>query len=152
MLTNIEKIIFLKQVPFFEEMPTRYLRVLADITEEVSFDTAQRIIAEGERTNSLYVIVGGKVAIQRRKKDVSDQTLAQLAVLGPKEYFGEMSLFDHEPHSADVIALKPTQLLVMRYGPLAALIKRHPEMALGLFKVLSQRLRQANVMLSKKQR
>ncbi|HET9223563.1 MAG TPA: HEAT repeat domain-containing protein, partial [Roseiflexaceae bacterium] len=147
MLTLIERVIFLKQVPVFGAMIIDRLRVLASICEELECEPKQRIIAEGERGEALYVIVKGRVAIQRRDPRQPGARV-ELAVLGPREYFGEMSLFDNEPYSADAVALEPTQLLLVRQAPLLALIKRYPDIAFGFFKVLSQRLRQANALIT----
>ncbi len=150
MLTLIEKVIFLKEVPFFQGMSVDDLRRVANISEVATYDAGQQIIAEGERSGTLYVIVSGRVGIQHRKQDTTEATMTMLASLGPREYFAEMSIFDDEPHSADVIALTPTQVLMVRRAPLIALIQRQPELALGLFSVLSQRLRQANAQLAKR--
>jgi HEAT repeat protein len=147
MLTLIERVIFLKQVPVFGGMIIDRLRVLASISEELDCEPGQQIIGEGERGDALYVIVKGRVAIQRRDAR-QPGAAAELAALGPREYFGEMSLFDNEPYSADAVAVEPTQLLLVRQAPLLALIKRYPDMAFGFFKVLSQRLRQANALIT----
>jgi CRP-like cAMP-binding protein len=149
MLTLIEKVIFLKHVSFFQRMTTEQLRVLAGISEEVSFAADEHIISEGGQSMTLYVIVSGRAAVQR-VTNKRRRSIARLAVLGPKEYFAEMSLFDDEPHSADVVALEDTQLLLVRRDPLIMLIKRQPELGLELLRVLSQRLRQSNAQLSEK--
>ena len=151
-MTVLEQVIFLKQVPFFQEMSTSDLRVLAGISEEATYEAGQQIIAQGKRGDALYVIVSGRVAIQRRKRTAAEATLTDLAALGPHNYFAEMSLFDDEPHSADAIALTNTHVILVRRAPLMALIKRQPDLAISLFKVLSQRLRQANAALAKKQK
>ncbi len=149
MLTLIEKVIFLKHVSFFQRMTTEQLRVLAGISEEVSFAADEQIISEGGQSMTLYVIVSGRAAVQR-VTNKRRRSIARLAVLGPKEYFAEMSLFDDEPHSADVVALEDIQLLLVRRDPLIMLIKRQPELGLELLRVLSQRLRQSNAQLSEK--
>ena len=151
-MTVLEEVIFLKQVPFFQEMSTSDLRVLASISEEATYEAGQPIVTQGTRGDALYVIVSGRVAIQRRKHAATEATLTDLATLGPRDYFAEMSLFDDEPHSADVTALTNTQVIKMRRAPLMALVKRQPDLALGLIKVLSRRLRQANAALAKKQK
>ena len=98
------------------------------------------------------MIVNGRVAVQHRKRTEVERTLTELASLGPREYFGEMSLFDEAASSADVVALVPTQVLIVRRAPLFALIERQPALAMDLFRVLSRRLRQANELLVKKNR
>jgi hypothetical protein len=152
MLTVIEKIVFLKQVRFFDDMSANDLRAVAGVTEEAAYDPGQVIMAEGEPSDALYAIVSGRVAVQHRKLAEAERTLTELASLGPREYFGEMSLFDEAPSSADVVALMPTQVLIVRRAPLFALIERQPALAMDLFRVLSRRLRQANEMLVKKNR
>lgn len=149
MLTLIEKVIFLKHVSFFQKMTIEQLRVLASISEEMSFAADETIISEGGYGTALYVIVSGRVAVQRQTHK-RRRAVARLAVLGTQDYFAEMSLFDDEPHSADVVALEDVQLLLVRRDPLIMLIKRQPELGLELLKVLSQRLRQANAQLSEK--
>jgi len=148
MLTTIEKMISLKEVPVFQEMSIDELRILADISEEVAYTDGQQILAEGERGDGLYVILSGKVAIQREMPG-EPGVVTHLATLGPREYFAEMSLFDDEPYSADAVALEPTELLLVRQAPLVAVIEHKPELALSLFKVLSQRLRRANEMIAR---
>lgn len=150
MLTVIEKVIFLKQVEFFDEMPANDLRAVAQVAEEASYETGQSIIAEGEQSDALYVVVSGRVAVQHRWRAETERTLTELATLGPHEYFGEMSLFDEAPSSADVVALVYTQVLLVRRAPLFALIERQPALAMDLFRVLSRRLRRANELLVKK--
>jgi hypothetical protein len=152
MLTMIEKIVFLKQVQFFDEMPAADLRALAGVAEAATYEAGQTIITEGEPSDALYVVVSGRVAVQHRQRGETERTLTELASLGPREYFGEMSLFDEAPGSADVVALAPTQVLVVRRAPLFALIERQPALAMDLFRVLSRRLRQANELLVKRNR
>jgi CRP/FNR family cyclic AMP-dependent transcriptional regulator len=151
MLTVIEKVLSLKKVPAFQNMSTDELRLLADISEEAVYADAQQILAEGEQGDALYIIVNGKVAIQRQTPEASDpHAVTHLATLGPGEYFAEMSLFDDEPHSADAVALESTALLLVRREPLIAVIKQKPELAIGLFRVLSQRLRRANEIIAQR--
>lgn len=147
MLTTIEKVIFLKQVPFFRTMSTEQLRIFASIGEEQSYEEAERIITEGERGDTLYVIINGKVAIQRRTQRRQGEDITRLAELGPREYFAEMSIFDNQPYSADAVALQRCDLLLVRQAPLVTLIQNQPDLALGLLSVLSMRLRQANELI-----
>jgi HEAT repeat protein len=150
MLTVIEKVVFLKQVPLFGDLTAGDLRPIAEVTDEAAFEPGQLIITEGEPGDTLYLIVSGKVAVQHRRRAAVEQTLTELAALGPREYFGEMALFDEGPSSADVVALLPTQVLRVRRAPLYALLERQPALTLGLLRVLSRRLRQANELLAKK--
>jgi CRP-like cAMP-binding protein/HEAT repeat protein len=150
MLTTIEKVIFLKEVPFFQSMSIDQLRVLASISEEQLCRENETVFKEGAYGDALYVIVNGEIAIQRQVKRGNRTSVTRLAALGPREYFAEMSIFDNESYSADAVAIKPTELLLIRQAPLVALIKHQPELALSLLKVLSLRLRRANEQLAEK--
>lgn len=149
MMSLIEKAVFIKAVSIFQEMTAEELRVLASISEEATYSAGQRIVAQGGSGDTLYIIVHGQVLVQQRSNvNGNKEEIIDLASLGPRESFAEMSLFDNEPYSADVIAQEPTGVLLVRREPLMALIKRDPEIAVGLFKVFSQRLRQANARIA----
>ncbi|MBN1220773.1 MAG: HEAT repeat domain-containing protein [Anaerolineae bacterium] len=140
-LSAIEKIIFLKEVPFFQEMTVDQLKVLANVCEEELFEEDQWIFHQSDAGGALYVIVSGRVGIEQEKRKGS---YARLATLGPRSYFGEMSLFDNSLRSAGAIALQDTLTLSLRREPLIALARQYPDLSLELIHVLSERLRQAN--------
>jgi HEAT repeat protein/ATP/ADP translocase len=142
MLSSIERIIFLKQVSFFEGMTIDQLKILANICEEEFFAEGTHIFQEGKPGGALYVVVSGRVAIERAGQRKG--SVARLAVIEPRSYFGEMSLFDNSPHSASALAIQDTLTLRMRREPLVELVRQYPDLALILINVLSQRLREAN--------
>lgn len=152
MLTVLEKVIFLKEVPFFQGMTINQLRILATISEEVTHEEGEQIFAQGEYGDTLYVLVTGSVAIQQQVKRRRTASITRLATLGPREYFAEMSIFDNEAHPAEAVALKSSRLLLVRQAPLVALIKRQPDLGLDLLRVMSQRLREANAQIAEKTR
>jgi CRP-like cAMP-binding protein len=141
MLSTIEKVLFLKEVPFFKGMTIEQLKVLAAVGEEVSFAKDTRIFSEGDPGGTLYVVVGGQVGLEQERRKGS---FARVATIEARSYFGEMSLFDDSPYSATAITLQDTLTLCLRREPLIALTRQHPDLLLELIKVLSQRLREAN--------
>ncbi len=150
MLSLIERVIFLKQVPFFKEMTIEQLRILANISEETSFGEETTILAEGDLCDSLHVVVSGRVSLQRQNRRRRSKSITRIATLTSRDYFAEYSLFDNKPNDADAIALDPTSLLLVRQQPLMALIKHQPDLSLVLLRVLSQRLREANDKLAQR--
>jgi CRP-like cAMP-binding protein/ATP/ADP translocase/HEAT repeat protein len=140
-LSTIEKMIFLKEVPFFEGMTVDQLKVLASVCEELSFAADARIYAEGDPGDALYIVVSGRVAIEQERRRGS---VARLETLVPRASFGEANLFDNSPHASAAVALEETLTLRLRREPLIALARRHPDLSLELIGVLSQRLREAN--------
>jgi CRP-like cAMP-binding protein/HEAT repeat protein len=146
-LSVIDKIILMKEVPFFQGMTIEQMRVLASVCEEQFVPADSAIVQQGDPGGALYVIVSGKVAIEQEKALPSGAkrgSAARLATLGAHNYFGEINLFDGTPHSAAAVTLQDTQLLRLRKEPLIALARQHPELSLALIGVLSQRLRDAN--------
>jgi HEAT repeat protein len=141
LLSTIEKIIFLKEVPFFQGMTIYQLEVLANISEEKFFAEDERIFNENDSGGALYVIVNGRVGIEQERRKGS---YARLATLGPRTYFGETSLFDNSPRSSSAIAVQDTLTLRVRREPMIALSRQYPDLSLELINVLSNRLREAN--------
>ena len=92
MLSAIEKVIFLKEVPFFQGMTVEQLRVLADVCEEEFFPAETRLFNEGDPGGILYVVVSGRVGIEQEKRKGS---FARLATVEAHAYLGEADFFDN---------------------------------------------------------
>jgi len=135
MLTTIEKVLFLKGVSIFKEIPGEVLSQIAQIAEEVQIEKGSRIFDEGEPGDSLYLIVRGGVRVHKGAREV--------AVLREGECFGEMAILDNEPRSASITALEDVQLLRIWSDDFYEMLADRVEIARGIFKVLSRRLRQA---------
>jgi CRP/FNR family cyclic AMP-dependent transcriptional regulator len=95
------------------------------------------VVTEGDRTDSLYIIVSGRVKIY-----VSDEKGKEIALseAGPGEYFGEMVL-DEGPRSASVMTLEPTQFLVVPKEDFEEFVRSSPDFALHLILKLIKRVR-----------
>ncbi len=95
------------------------------------------VVREGDRTDSLYIIVSGRVKIY-----VSDEKGREVALneSGPGEYFGEMVL-DEGPRTASVMTLEPTQFLVVPKEDFREFVKKNPEFSLHLIYKLIKRVR-----------
>lgn len=141
MLSTIEKVIFLKEVPFFQNMTVDQLKALAAACEEQLFAEDERIYNEGDPGGALYVVVSGKVAIEREGQRQGSTT--RLETIEQRFYFGEMTLFDNSPRSASAVAVQDTMTFRLRREPLLALTHQYPDLSLELINVLSQRLRDA---------
>jgi CRP/FNR family cyclic AMP-dependent transcriptional regulator len=114
--------------------------VLARLAQKGSVRTFPRhsvLIHEGDDTNSLFVIVTGRVKIYLSDSDGREVTLA---TQGAGEYVGELVL-DGGPRSASVMALEQTQCIVIRHGELQQFITENPEFALHLIHDLMRRTR-----------
>jgi CRP/FNR family cyclic AMP-dependent transcriptional regulator len=95
------------------------------------------VVSEGDQTDSLYIIVSGRVKIYVSEKKGKEVALGEA---GPGEYFGEMVL-DEGPRSASVMTLVPTQFLVVPKEDFKEFVKKSPEFALHLILKLIKRVR-----------
>jgi CRP/FNR family cyclic AMP-dependent transcriptional regulator len=102
-----------------------------------SFQKNTIVVTEGDRTDSLYIIVSGRVKIY-----VSDEKGKEIALseAGPGEYFGEMVL-DEGPRSASVMTLEPTQFLVVTKEDFEEFVRNSPDFSLHLILKLIKRVR-----------
>ncbi len=141
MLSIIDRIIFLKEVPFFQDMTVDQLKILASVCEEKLYEQDTRIFNKGDPGGVLYVVINGKVGIEHEKRTGS---FARLADIAAYSYFGETNFFDNTPNATSAVAIQDTLTLQLRREPLIALARQNPELSLKLINTLSQRLREAN--------
>jgi len=140
MLSTIEKVLFLKSVDLFSQIPGEELAQIAEVVREVNFAKGEVIISQGDIGDRLYLIIDGKVKVMVDGR--------QVAELGERECFGEMSILDAEPRSASVIAESDVVLLELSQEDFYQMINERPEIAQGIIKVLTHRLREANRLIS----
>ena len=95
------------------------------------------IINEGDRGDSLYVILTGKVKVYVSDDDGREMILD---IYGPGDYVGEMAL-DGRPRSASVMTLEPTTCSVVMRDELRSAISANPDVAMGLIATLIDRAR-----------
>lgn len=127
-------------VPMFRSLNKEELRELASSSKESSFPRGSSIVKEGDVGLGFYLIVEGQALVKR-----GDTVLSRL---GKGNFFGEMSLFDDQPRSADVVAAEPTTCRVILKWNFWALVSKNPQIARGLLKEMARRLRATNEALS----
>jgi CRP/FNR family transcriptional regulator, cyclic AMP receptor protein len=140
MLTSVDRLLFVRGVPIFQELRDDFLVRLASVMEELSFPAKYSIFTQGQEGRSLYIVVSGQVRVH-----IGNQELAQL---GPGTCFGEMSLFDAEPRSASVTSLAPSECLVLTQQQLYEAIEETPGIAVNIIRLLSRRIRELNQKLN----
>lgn len=86
------------------------------------------LIHEGDHSDSLYIVLSGRLRAYATGENGREVVLAEL---GPGEYLGELSL-DGEPRSASVRTIEPTSCCVVPGAELHAFLAEHPEFALYL--------------------
>ncbi|MBI5209774.1 MAG: cyclic nucleotide-binding domain-containing protein [Elusimicrobia bacterium] len=140
-----EKIRQLRALHILRQMPERQLAGLAEFLRPREVEDGGAVFEEGSTGMSLYFISSGRIRIAKR---VAGAAAADLAVLGPGEYFGEMALVEEVPRSASAIAVGRTLLFELFRGDLTRWVKTNGQQAVQFFadllQVQSQRLRRAS--------
>jgi CRP-like cAMP-binding protein len=139
-LTNMEKITFLKESPFFAALPLEELYHIALSVQEESVPEGTTVIEQGTLGDKMYIVVAGQLEVRRFDDGGGDEGL-RVAELGDKQVLGEMSLLDNEPRSASVISLTECRLLSLERGDLERILRRYSSIAFSMMRILSRRLR-----------
>jgi len=113
------------------------VRELAARGQVRTFPKNAVIINEGDRGDSLYVILSGRVKVYVSDDDGREMILD---IYGPGDYVGEMAL-DGRPRSASVMTLEPTSCSVVTREELRAAIAANPDIAMSLIATLIDRAR-----------
>jgi CRP/FNR family transcriptional regulator, cyclic AMP receptor protein len=114
---------------------------LAKEMEIIEIRKGEVVFSEGEPGDSLYIVLSGKLKVGRRAAD-GRQNL--IAVMGPSDMVGELSLFDPGPRTATATAVLDTRLARLRKQALRPWLTNRPEIAEQLLRVLARRLRRTN--------
>ena len=126
----------LSEVPLFSRLDKKELQIIAAAGREVDFEPGKEILKQGEPGLAFLLILDGKVEVQRRGKTVT--------TLNPGNFFGEMSVLDDRPRSADVVAIEQTKCFGIASWSFFPVLRNNPDMALGIIKELVRRLRQVD--------
>lgn len=109
------------------------LAALAERAVEVEFPPDRVIARQGEIGTGFFVVVDGAVRVVRDGQE--------LAVLGPGEFFGELSVLDGKPRVAQVVTTGDTRCLALATWDFEAVLLANPSLALAILRGLAERLR-----------
>ena len=136
----------LAKIPLFRGLNETECRQIADISKVVLCNPGDVVLAQGEATQSLFILLEGKCEVVRQVS--AGKNCAQpmtLAVLEPYAHCGEMSFFHKAPHSATVRAVTVARLIKIDHGEFSDLIfdgaTSAYKIAFNCLQALSERLR-----------
>ncbi len=139
---------FLQQVPLFADMPLSAMKAFYNVCQDRTFQDGERLIEQGRPGMALYVLREGQVSIQRIEGDHAKE----VAVLGPGDHVGEMSLVDEAPTSARVVAKGTVKAFEASRDMFLRFLQANDKFAVRVLKVfvrtLSQRLRETTSKLA----
>jgi CRP/FNR family transcriptional regulator, cyclic AMP receptor protein len=139
----------LRNIGLFGALSDDVLDYLATLLTVETPPAGATLFREGEDANAMFVVINGEVEVLKKSKRSVE---ARVAVLGPGDWFGEMSIVDIQPRSATVRALAPSRLLRVTSADLDALyrhdLRSYAIIILNLARELSRRLRVADGILA----
>ncbi len=139
----------LRSIGLFGALDDDVLTHLASTLSVHRLEAGEIVFREGDDANAMYVVVSGEIEVLKKSKRATE---SRVAVLGPGDWFGEMSIVDIQPRSATVRALAPSSLLRISAADLDALyrydLRSYSLIVLNLARELSRRLRVADGILA----
>ncbi len=131
-LRHDDKIDHLEKIPLFAGLNRKELRFLAQMSSEASVHEGSVLVKQGEIGQEAMIIESGSAEVRKDGKKLDD--------LGPGDFFGEMSLINHMPRNADVVATSDMNLLVMNSREFSSVLAEYPEVAVKILKTVVKRL------------
>jgi CRP/FNR family cyclic AMP-dependent transcriptional regulator len=128
----------LENIPLFSVLAKEELDAISRLAVTRNYPKNSVIINEGDHTDSLYVILSGKVKIfltDDHQKEVI------VAIQREGDYFGELALLDEAPRSASVMTMEPCSLLIVSRNAFERHLASDPKLAISLMRGLATRLR-----------
>lgn len=120
-----------------EALPPALLEAIGRRGGVRSFAAQSILINEGDTTDSLYIVLGGRVKVYASDDNGREVVMTEL---GPGEYLGELSL-DGAPRSLSVKTLEPSTCCVVQGAELRAFIAEYPDFAMHLTHKLMRMVR-----------
>ncbi len=136
--------LYLKQVSLFADLNDADIRELMTVARRRTFRSGEVIFHRDDPGQVLYVIKEGKVKICLISPDGQE---ISLVVFGKGDYFGEFSILDGFPLSADAIALEKVECYTLQRSDFHNAIIKNPKIAIQVLEILSKRLRTTDQMV-----
>ena len=139
----------LRHIPLLNGLNESEFRQIADVIRTRQFAAGEYVIRQGDQSRDLWIVTSGQCEVVRRLKPGEEnhqptESLV-LAVLEPYSHFGEMSFFHPAPHSADVRARGPVELIQITHADYADMIHEGVwaafKLAYNVVQQLAERLR-----------
>ncbi len=128
----------LTDIPLFQDLPEDQLAYLSKLTHEFTYPRGSIITSQGEMSNSLHIIMEGRLKVF---VNGSEGRQVVLSFLGPGDFVGELSLLDNEPRSASVLAVAKTRTLMLTQESFNRFVDTYPQNLLPMLRILAKRLR-----------
>ena len=137
---------FLRNLDLFKQLKEEELERLASRLNLLSLPVGL-IIKDNDAADGLYIIKVGMAKVTKSSADTAGVE-AVLAILRPGNSFGELSLIDGQPRSANVSAMTPLSAYFLPRDVFLSTLRENPDLAMGLLQALTGMVRSANQWVS----
>ena len=129
---------FIKSIPYFSGLSPAQLDSLKGLIFETTAERGKFILLESEPADALYIVFSGVVKVFKTSADGREQILQ---IVRPGESFNDAPVFDGGPNPASAQAMGPVALYGIKNSDMEGILRTHPQVALNVIRVLSQKLR-----------
>lgn len=136
---------YISQVPLFEGLDEEQQASLHAKMGHTTLRRGEVLFEEKDPGTRLYIITEGKIKLGHTSPDGRENLLA---VLGPGEIIGELTLFDPGPRSTTATAVSPVSLLYLDHSDLVTTLYNNPSMSKHMLRALARRMRRTNESLA----
>ena len=130
----------LRSVPLFSGLNDKQIKTIVGTGKQLQFAENTRIVKEGDAGVGFYLVLDGCAEVRHKGKVLSK--------LGRGDFFGEMSLLDKQPRSADVVSTSQVDCFGLTSWAFAGLLQTQPDIAVNMMKEFARRLRASNNAIS----
>ena len=131
-LSPIDKVLSLQSVDVFKHATTEMLAYLGSIAEELDASEGQVIFAEDDVSEAMYVVVSGRVRLDKAGREVM--------IVHAGQSFGTWALFDNQPRVMTATVIQDVQLLKIRSEAFYDLLSDHNEITPAIFRSVIERV------------
>src|SRR5437899_3221301 len=131
----------LESSKLFSHLPAAEMQPLRAVARDIPFAAGQQIFKEGDPGDGIYVVKTGLVQISATLENGERHLFSQVL---PGDFFGEMTVLDHQPRSACASAERDTTVCFIPREELMNLLPHSPELCMTLVQEISGRLREFN--------
>lgn len=131
----------LRQVSIFKELDEQTLQSLGQCLKAHRYPKDSLIVGQNDQGDALFIIESGRVKVVLYGESGREMILS---IFRPGDFFGEMSLLDDQPRSANVLALEDANVLVLSRRDFVRHLEGNPSVALNILAEMSRRLRRAD--------
>lgn len=132
------------ETAFFKGLPHDEIERLSSFARFRHYEKDAAVVTKGEHTSSLYLISSGLLKVRRIRQDGREIILS---ILRAGDIFGEMAFLDKAPRSADVLAIAPSDLVVITKKDFEQCVGENKAFMLKIIKTLVRRLAYADTVI-----